>query len=190
MEVTASHVKQEQGAGSKDAMVSLDEWVTAYGSDVINVAYSYLKNYHLAQDVAQDVFLRAYSRYDSFRGESSVKTWLLSITANRCKDYLRSWAARHEVLDGGGFDYEPAPFDTEREVTESLERDRLWAAVHSLPIKYREVLILYYQRGMSGQEIAAVLGTSEQTVRTRLHRGRQALKAQLEEGGTWNDTQG
>lgn len=183
-------MKEEQRAGSRDALASLDEWVLTYGSDVINVAYSYLKNYHLAQDVAQDVFLRAYSRYDSFRGESSVKTWLLSITANRCKDYLRSWASRHEVLDEGILDYEPASFDTEREVTERLERDRLWAAVHSLPIKYREVLILYYQRGMSGQEIAAVLGTTEQTVRTRLHRGRQALRAQLAEGGIGIDTQG
>lgn len=181
-------MKNDETASSQPALALLDSWVRDYGPDVINLAYTYLRNYHLAQDVSQDVFLRAYTHYASFRGDSSVKTWLLSITANRCRDYLRSWASRHEVMEEGILDYEAADFSTEHEVEEQLQRDALWAAVQSLPIKYREVLILYYQRGLSGQEIAEVLNTSEQNVRTRLHRGRQLLKGKLEEGGVTHDT--
>ena len=189
-EVTGEDVNKDQTASAQPALSALDEWVRDYGADVINLAYAYLRNYHLAQDVSQDVFLRAYTRYESFRGDSSVKTWLLSITANRCKDYLRSWATRHEVMEEGILDYEASEFSTEREVEERLQRDSLWATVHSLPVKYREVLILYYQRGLSGQEIAQILDTSEQNVRTRLHRGRQLLKERVEEGGLWDDTNG
>lgn len=183
-------MNKDETASSQPALVALDAWIRDYGSDVINLAYTYLRNYHLAQDVSQDVFLRAYTRYESFRGDSSVRTWLLSITANRCKDYLRSWASRHEVMDEGTLDLKSSEFSTEEEVAQRLERDSLWAAVHSLPVKYREVLILYYQRDLNGQEIAAVLGTSEQNVRTRLHRGRQLLKDRMEEGGFRDDTRG
>ncbi|MCF8566080.1 sigma-70 family RNA polymerase sigma factor [Alicyclobacillus tolerans] len=171
-------------ASSSEAVTVLDSWVREYGKDVINVAYSYLKNYHQAQDVAQDVFLRAYSNIGSFRGDSSAKTWLLAITVNRCKDLLRSWTSRHEVA------YEDTELstlasgsNTEQEVTERLERDRLWEIVHSLPVKYREVVVLYYQRGLSSSEAAAVLDCSEQNVRTRLHRAREMLKQRLAQGG-------
>jgi len=157
----------------------LQSWMDAYGTDVIHLAYTYLRNYHLAQDIAQDVFLRAYRKWDSFRGQSSVKTWLLSITANRCKDELRSWAAKHEVKDESYINSGVAAANTEREVLLQLERDELWQAVARLPVKYREVITLYYQRELSGAEIAEVLRTSEQSVRTRLHRGRTLLKSML-----------
>lgn len=159
-----------------------------YGQDVIHLAYSYVRNYHQAQDIAQDVFLRAYTKQDTFRGDSSVKTWLLSITANRARDYLRSWSAKHEVQDETVFLDRQSPLDTEEEVEQRLARDELWSAVHALPLTYREVVVLYYQRELSSQEIAAILGISEQAVRTRLHRGRILLKQWFEERGRAHDT--
>ncbi|MCL6548921.1 MAG: sigma-70 family RNA polymerase sigma factor [Alicyclobacillus sp.] len=161
----------------------LNQWMTLYGADVINFAYSYVRNYHVAQDIAQDVFLRALTKLSTFRGESSVKTWLLSITANRCKDHLRSWAVRHERLAEESRLPESAGGDTERDVLDRLQRDQLWAAVHRLPVKYREAIVLYYARELSTREVAEALGTTEQAVRTRLHRGRALLKQLLEEGG-------
>jgi RNA polymerase sigma-70 factor, ECF subfamily len=161
----------------------LDAWMRAYGSDVINFAYSYVKDYHVAQDIAQDVFLKAFAKGESFRGQSSVRTWLLSITANRCKDYLRSWSYRRvshgedEVIT-----LTPSTASTEQEVIERLSRDELWMLVGKLPLKYREVIVLFYQRELSGHEIAEVLGTSEESVRTRLHRGRTLLRRMLEDG--------
>jgi RNA polymerase sigma-70 factor (ECF subfamily) len=162
----------------------LDAWMRAYGSDVINFAYSYVKDYYVAQDIAQDVFLKAFAKGESFRGQSSVKTWLLSITANRCKDYLRSWAHRSVTHDEDEvISLKPSTADTEQEAIERLARDELWTLVGKLPLKYREVIVLFYQRELSGHEIAEVLGTSEESVRTRLHRGRALLRHMLEEGG-------
>ncbi|EPZ44643.1 sigma-70 family RNA polymerase sigma factor [Alicyclobacillus acidoterrestris] len=161
----------------------LEEWMDAYGSDVIHLAYSYVHNYHRAEDIAQDVFLRAWRNWESFQGNSSVKTWLLSITANRAKDYLRSWSAKHEVADDGDALAAISVSDTATEVAVKLDRDELWQTVHRLPEKYREVVILYYERELSSQEVAEVLGITEQAVRTRLHRGRQLLKRALSEEG-------
>nr|WP_326569837.1 sigma-70 family RNA polymerase sigma factor [Bacillus niameyensis] len=63
----------------------------AYGNDVIRVAFTYLKQKSLAEDVAQDVFIKCYEKMDTFRNESSYKTWVMKITVNRCKDVLKSW---------------------------------------------------------------------------------------------------
>lgn len=170
-------------AESIDGVVQLEEWMSAYGQDVVHLAYSYVHSFHKAEDIAQDVFLRAWRNMATFQGESSVKTWLLSITANRCKDYLRSWSAKHEIADDGTAFEAMSVSDTAAQVANKLERDRLWRVVHQLPEKYREVVVLYYQRDLSGQEVAQVLGISEQSVRTRLHRGRQLLKNALSEEG-------
>ncbi len=171
-------------AGSSDRLDQLNTWVTEYGSDVLNLAYSYVKNYHVAQDITQDVFLRAFTKIQTFRGDSGVKTWLLSITANRCKDYLRSWVVRHETNDLTLQTEATHQLgdDTEQAAIVRLERDALWRAVNRLPVKYREVIVLFYQRELSSAEVAQTLGISEATVRTRLHRGR-ALMRELMEGG-------
>lgn len=177
-------VNFETGIGSDDRLNRLNEWMDQFGTDVLNVAYSYVKNYHTAQDITQDVFLRAYNKMETFRGDSGVKTWLLSITANRCKDHLRSWVVRHETNDLSEHleaMYE-ATDDTERETVVALERTSLWQQVARLPVKYREVIILFYQRDLSSAEVAQTLGISEPTVRTRLHRGRALLREWMEAG--------
>lgn len=171
----------------------LTEWMHLYGTDVLNVAYSYVRHYQQAQDITQEVFIRAFRKMDSFRHDSSVRTWLLSITVNCCKDFLRSWQYRKvrpeerlEVFT----EQESSVMDSPELLTlQSLERSDLWQAVGELPVKYREVLVLFYLRELSGQEIANVLNTSEQNVRTRLHRARLLLKDVLERRG-WNSGQG
>lgn len=175
-----SALANERDGPAQNALQLLETWMTSYGQDVIHLAYAYVKNYHQAQDIAQDVFLRAFTKMESFRGESSARTWLLSITANRCKDHLRSWSMRHEVAEDNGFQREVALANTERDVEEQLLRDELWNAVHQLPVKYREAVILYYLQELTSAEVALVVGTTEQTVRTRLHRARLMLQERLE----------
>lgn len=65
-----------------------------YGNDVIRIAYTYLKQQQLAEDVAQDVFIKCYEKMDSFRNESTYKTWLIKIRVNKCKDVLKSWSLK------------------------------------------------------------------------------------------------
>lgn len=171
-------------SGSSERYDLLNSWITEYGSDVLNLAYSYVKNYHVAQDITQDVFLRAYTKMQTFRGDSGVKTWLLSITANRCKDHLRSWRVRHETNDltmQAEVAHQTVD-STEHAAVAALEREELWRVVHRLPVKYREVILLFYQRELSSAEVAQVLGISEATVRTRLHRGRTLMREWMEGG--------
>jgi RNA polymerase sigma-70 factor (ECF subfamily) len=174
----------QTGQNSRDINL-LAEWMRQFGADVLNVAYSYVRDYQQAQDITQDVFLKAFNKMHTFRNDSSARTWLLSITVNRCKDHLRSWHYRNVVPKET---FEPTGSATAPEglVVHQLERQALWQVVQAIPVKYREVLILYYLRDLSGHEIAKVLHTSEQNVRTRLHRARTMLKKKLEETG-WDD---
>src|SRR5579875_1342148 len=92
---------RQRSSAELPAAALLEQWMDAYGQDVVRLAYSYVHNYHKAEDIAQDVFLRAWQNCASFQGQSSIKTWLLAITANRAKDVLRSWSVRHELIDDG-----------------------------------------------------------------------------------------
>ena len=176
------------GGNDTEDMEVLTEWMRLYGTDVLNVAYSYVRHYHQAQDLTQETFLRAFRKMHTFRNDSSVRTWLLSIAVNCCKDYLRSWQYRkvhpEEELEGACAD-SGAGSTPEHLVIHELENQELWQVVEELPEKYREVLVLFYLRELSGQEIAEVLGTSEQNVRTRLYRARGLLREALE-GKGWN----
>jgi RNA polymerase sigma-70 factor, ECF subfamily len=188
--VTSCPLQDNLNLVMNEETLRLENWMKLYGTDVLRLAYSYVHNYHLAEDLTQDVFLRAMTKMESFRGQSSVRTWLLSITANRCKDYLRSWSARHEIADSEPMVQGKTGQDIASEVEQKLEQDRLWRAVAKLPVKYREVIVLSYKRDLSGQETAEVLGLSEQTVRTRLYRARGMLKNILEKEGIWNEQRG
>ncbi|WP_245575908.1 sigma-70 family RNA polymerase sigma factor [Alicyclobacillus contaminans] len=173
----------DSSSASPEDLQELERWMDLYGRDVMNTAYAYVKNYHQAQDITQDVFLRAFVKRDTFRGQSSIRTWLLTITVNRCKDHLRSWAQRHEIQDDGSIVYVESLSDTERQAMARVERDELWRALGQLPVKLREVLVLYYLQDLSGREIAQVLKTTEANVRTRLRRARQQLKEIFEARG-------
>lgn len=181
------NARQPHQTSTVDDVARLEEWMNLYGQDVIHLAYSYVHNYHKAEDLAQDAFLRAWRNFGSYQGQSSIKTWILAIAANRCKDYLRSWSAKHEWSDDGTVLQNVPTRDASEEIAERLERDRLWEIVFRLPEKYREVVVLFYAKEMSGSEVAEVLGISEQSVRTRLHRARQLLKDVLSEAGVGFD---
>lgn len=159
------------------------KWLmVSYGNDVIRVAYSYLKQKQLAEDAAQDVFIKCYEKMDTFRNESSYKTWLIRITVNRCKDVLKSLSYKNMlVADFFGIkqnhsSYDDLPFGND-------ENQVLSQQVMKLPVKYREVIILFYYQELSIEEIAELIKSNPSTVKTRLHRGRLKLKEALE--GAW-----
>lgn len=141
------------------------------------LCYLYLHDEAMAEDAVQDTFLKAYRALKGFRGEASEKTWLTRIAVNTCKDMLRSAWFRH----------------TDRRVTAEMLpaaqeiRDpyhlEITAAVMNLPGKLREVILLYYYRGLSTVEVAEVLKISQPAVTSRLKRARDRLKTELKGGG-------
>jgi RNA polymerase sigma factor (sigma-70 family) len=148
-----------------------------YGNDVIRIAYTYLKQEQLAEDVAQDVFIKCYEKLDTFRNESSYKTWLISITVNKCKDVLKSWSYRNLVVT----DFIRENLISYNKVQHELDdkRELLSNKIIELPLKLREVMILYYYQEFTIEEISDLLGVNPTTVRTRMHRGRLKLEESI-----------
>lgn len=150
------------------------EMMTTYGQDVWNYAFFVTKRADLADDISQDVFLKVYQNIGSFRGESSFKTWLISITRNIAINYRRSafirkvtlvdWMVRKETHSSA-----------EDEVMELCLAEDIWQVVLKLPVKYREVLILDAKYDLTMNEIADVLGISQGTVKSRLSRARSKV---------------
>jgi RNA polymerase sigma-70 factor (ECF subfamily) len=150
--------------------------------EVWNYAYFLTGNRDTADDLTQDVFAKAYRHIASFRGEASVKTWLLRITRNTVINYRRSALFRKvrlfaNVAAGGS-----AP-SAEHEYFSQEHRSRVWDAVMKLPVKFREVLLLDARYELSNEQIAGLLGISVGTVKSRIHRARAKISQSLREEG-------
>jgi RNA polymerase sigma-70 factor (ECF subfamily) len=145
----------------------------AYGDEMVRLAYGVLKDAYLAQDAAQDAFVKAWKGQAAFRGDCAEKTYLIRILMNTCRDYLRtSWMKRLDrriSLDTLPEPYADAP-NPDRTVIE---------AVLSLPVKLRRVILLRYWQRMKIREIGEALRLSPETVKKRLTRANQKLSTQL-----------
>ncbi len=167
--------------GSETADKRIEALMHEYGNDVLRMAYMYVRNEEVAKDMFQDVFIKAYKGIDGFKGDSSIKTWLLSITINTCKDYLKS-AYHNKVVPLEDFaeDSLVTRSDFSRlERAESAKKVR--DAVAGLPEEFRDVVISVYFNGRDMKETAALLKISEGTVKSRLYRAKEKLKKVLDE---------
>lgn len=149
----------------------------------MRLAYTYVKNQQAAEDVVQDVFMRAYEKRDDFKGESSYKTYLYRMTINRCYDHLRSWSFKNVQISNKLTLIFQGENNTEHTAIMEDEKYMLGKEILSLPLKYREVLVLYYYKDLSVEETANILKCSPNTIKTRLKRAREKLKLQLEKNG-------
>lgn len=156
----------------------LDELMLTYGKDVWNYAYFLTRRRDLAEDIAQDVFVKVYQRMDTFRGASRVKSWLLTITRHTALDYLKSAWVRKVTLLPSRFRQDALP-SAEAVWFGREEQRTVWQTVMELPRKQREVLLLYAHHKLSIREIADLLHLSEGTVKSRLHRARTAMNRRL-----------
>lgn len=168
----------EQIRFSREPSIALEEMMTHYGTTVIRTAYFYTGDRHLAEDISQDVFVRAYRNWHNFRGESSVKTWLARITVNVCRDRMRLRMTTEEPTDPDSM-HGIQPAGVEEEVMQRLSRSTILQHVMRLPVKYREAIYLFYYLELSTKEIAETIGAPEGTVRGRIHRAREKLANQL-----------
>lgn len=157
------------------------EWLmNEYGGNVARLAFTYMKQKQLAEDIAQEVFIKCYENLDNFRYEASYRTWLYRITVNLCKDKLRSWSFRNLVLTEIFSKTKSINSSPEMEIISLEDKQLISEKILSLPVKYREVVILYYYEEMSYNQISDLLNISLQTIKSRLHRARLLLKTSLE----------
>lgn len=163
----------------EDKKALLGELMTVYGKEVWNYAYSITRKWDLADDITQEVFIKVYKNLHGFRSDASVKTWLLTITRNTAIDFQRSAFLRKVTLtDWVGETGESRSI--EQDVIENQTVNEMWKMVLKLPIKYREVLILYAHNQLSLKEIADMLGVTEGTVKSRMFHARKKLSKMKE----------
>ncbi|TWD89760.1 RNA polymerase sigma (SigW) subunit [Neobacillus bataviensis] len=163
------------------------EIVEIYKNSVFQLCYRMLGNRHEAEDIAQEAFIRAYVNIQSFKQDKKFSTWLFRIATNLCIDRIRKKKPDYyldaEVAGTEGLTmYSQISSDSplpESEV-ESLElQETVQKEILKLPEKYRSAIVLKYMEDMSLNEISEILNLPLGTVKTRIHRGREALRQQL-----------
>jgi len=149
-----------------------DQTVRAYSADLYRYAYWLCRDRFTAEELVQETFARAWKSWGSLTEMAAVKSWLITILRNeRARLYER------KQLDMVDIDLQDLDIPSLHQAGEQLELEQLLA---ELPESYREPLLLQVLGGYSCDEIAAMLGTTEGAVMTRLTRARQALRANLE----------
>jgi RNA polymerase sigma-70 factor (ECF subfamily) len=192
-------VSKEQGGEMMSDLVSrlkkgdreaFNELVKQYEKQVINIAYGMLSDREDSFDAAQEVFIRIYKSIGSFKGQSSLTTWIYRVTANICNDMLRKRQRTAKTVSiYPSEDDEDAQLmelrDDSPTPEEVLERNEAQKAVRegiaSLSDDFRAVITLCDMEGLSYEDAAAVLSVPHGTVKSRLNRARNALKKKLSE---------
>ena len=176
-------------AGDERAVAELAD---TYGTKIFQLAYRYLRNKEDAEEVTQDVLMKVHRKVDAFRGDAALSSWIYRITFNAAMSRLRTAryqraqdearqadadadqltpSARTEVADWSNM--------ADESVLRSQLRRRVLRAILALPAIYRAPVVLRDLQGMSTEEASAMLRVKDQTLKSRLHRGRLILRKQL-----------
>jgi RNA polymerase sigma-70 factor (ECF subfamily) len=162
---------------------AFDLLVLKYQSRIISIAFKFVKEIQLAEDISQEAFIKAYRSIDSFREESAFYTWLYRITANTAKNYLVSKGRRKEssisemsISENEDFYELPTNDSPEQILMAQSLKDTIYDALSNLPEDTRTALSLREFEGLNYEEIAEIMNCPVGTVRSRIFRGREALE--------------
>ncbi|MEZ4464184.1 MAG: sigma-70 family RNA polymerase sigma factor [bacterium] len=166
--------------------------VLQHQGQIYNVCYRMLGNTAEAEDVAQDVFIKAFQAIASFRGDSAIGTWLYRIAVNLCKNRLKYLSRRHyhssQVIDdvperafaGAGRTVGEPVSRPDEALEGSRAESRIQRALAAIDPAFRELLVLRDIQNLSYAEVVDITGLAEGTVKSRLHRARAALQRAYE----------
>lgn len=157
---------------------TIDEIVTEYSGAVFRLARSVVQDAALADDVTQETFIKVWRHLDSFRGDSSLRSWVLRIAHNTAVSTLRT--IRDNATDPVKLPDAHDPIGTIRVVEGRIAADQLTAALATFDELTRSIVVLREIEGMSYEEIAEALDVPVPTVKTRLLRARRRLSSMLE----------
>lgn len=162
---------------------AFDLLVLKYQSRIVSIAFKFVKEIQLAEDISQESFIKAYRSINSFREESAFYTWLYRITANTAKNYLVSKGRRKEssiselsISENEDFFELPTNDSPEQILMAQSLKDTIYDALSGLPEDTRTALSLREFEGLNYEEIAEIMNCPVGTVRSRIFRGREALE--------------
>lgn len=157
---------------------AFEELYTQHARRLYNLACRMLGNGTDAEDAVQDTFLIAHRRLDTFRGEAALGTWLYRLAVNQCLDRLRSRAGR-EAQATDSLDEPDRAWHPAGRPDQPVERMDLKRAIARLPAGSRSVFVLHDIEGLEHREIGKLLGISEGTSKSQLHKARLRLREML-----------
>jgi RNA polymerase sigma-70 factor (ECF subfamily) len=172
---------------------ALTELAQQFGSKIYQLAFRYLRNHEDAEEITQDVLYKVFRKVGEFRGDAALSSWIYRITFNSAMSRLRSASyqrAQDEQREPVPVEGDDTTLTAAQEVADwsnmadehllrSQLRRRLVRAVLALPAIYRAPVVLRDLQGMSTEEASAMLRVKDQTLKSRLHRGRLILRKQL-----------
>jgi RNA polymerase sigma-70 factor, ECF subfamily len=172
---------------------ALEDLADAYSGKIYQLAFRYLRNKEDAEEVVQDVLYKVYRKVDSFRGDAALSSWIYRITFNaamsrlRTAKYQRTQAEEASKTSADGDEIQPkgkrdlADWSNmaDEQVFRSQLRRRVFRAILALPAIYRAPVMLRDIQGMSTEQASEMLRVKDQTLKSRLHRGRLILRKQL-----------
>lgn len=148
-----------------------------YSQELMNISFGYARNKDDSLDIIQNVFYKYFNANKAFKNPNEEKYWLIRVTINESKDFLRKkkklTIVNEEELDIVSYDNEGKH--------NNKELQKLSILVKQLPEKYRRVIILHYYDSLSIKEIVNILNISESAIKKRLERARNILKQEMEE---------
>jgi RNA polymerase sigma factor (sigma-70 family) len=172
--VKEKELVQNAVQGDQEAFGTL---VRRYSNAVYGIAYSMLGDFHLAQDVAQESFIKAWYKLDRLKEAEKFPAWVIAIARRTCIDRLRKEMPKHQSLDEA--EEIPAPITLEEQYRLKRTQDAVRQAIQSLDEKYRVSALLYHIGGYNAREISRFLDIQVSVVESRLRRAKQKLKKEL-----------
>ena len=171
---------------------ALAELADAYGTKIYQLAFRYLRNKEDAEEVTQDVLFKVFRKVGEFRGDAALSSWIYRITFNaamsrvRTAQFQRSQEEDRQIASDDSESSSTSRRDVadwsnmaDERVLRSQLRRRVLRAILALPVIYRAPVMLRDIQGMSTEEASAMLRVKDQTLKSRLHRGRLILRKQL-----------
>ena len=178
-------------SGDEGALADLSD---AYSAKIYQLAFRYLRNKEDAEEITQDVLFKVYRKVGAFRGDAALSSWIYRITFNAAMSRLRTARyqrlqdeERHTSANDGDTSVAPAGLAdiadwsdlADERVLRAQLREHVFNAILALPAIYRAPVMLRDIQGMSTEEASAMLKVKDQTLKSRLHRGRLILRKQL-----------
>ncbi len=181
-EISDDHLLVEQFRRGDEA--AFDRIVEQYSADVATLANRLLGWPGDVEDVTQDIFLAAFLGLKKFRCDCSLKTWLFTITINKCRSYRHKRKLRRLkpiLIPVNGIGVRLPPAGNPQSPMNAEDFDRVRRAVSALPARYREPVVLMYLQDLAADDISRMLGISRNALHVRLSRARKRLRNDLTE---------